>query len=599
MGSPAEAGEDISPALKTLITEEPEHSFIQVLSKTKELLGRKSVGEQQDLQRCKQGLYQHGVLAYCSAALKFNPAKIEGSYASVTQMADLISTCCVGIGSVRDRDVFLHRFLPSVTENLLFFAHRLMKRAVVDKGQSEMLRLFRKVFDSLSWILRAYSHLIPCVLHSKHYESVQMSEDDEVSSVTLMMWHNLFRINSAVLSEMGTKALSSVVDDVVYKMSSSSNPVIGSAATKILLLIIEQHSQSLQLLHKHYKGLDDLVRKDWQGKGFDVVLEQLIDRLQAEVPERGFKAKRSTEEQNRAACVIQAAWRAHQTRSRIKKLPKAVSALQRSFRERRRRQQEETEKRRTEEELRHHVLLRRQRAMRQFRQRQLHLMEILPADQVARYLGELENRAALLIQRVWRGHRERRCFQKSKYQLRQHKAAVTLQRAILRFLKRQRSRRTILTPWKGPRGLTDSRRTELRRQIEEHISLHPSSVASVEGTRELHEKAQCMLQHHLMTRASVRAQEQHRQALLAQINTDMELLLNAPSLKDAGEEESALFLSRSAPVAMCARQSHNALLQSMRLPWWRTLGDEFSNPETLSHMDHDTEFESLYLGGNL
>lgn len=597
MGSSGEEEEDIISVLRTLSAEKSEHSFKHVLSKTKELLSRKSVGDLKDLERCKQDLYQHGVLAYCSAALRFNPVKTEGSYASITQMADIISTCCVGIGSVRNREVFLHQFLPSVTENVLFFAHRLMNR--VEKGQTEVLRLFRKVFDSLSWILRAYSHLIPCVLKSKHYESVQMSEDDEVSAVVLMMWYNLFRVNSEIISEMGRKALGSVVDDVVYKSSNSTNPVIGSSTTKILLLIIEQHSQSLQLLYKHYKGLDDLLRKDWQGKGFDAVLEQLIDHLQSKVPERSIKVQRSSEEQIRAACVIQAAWRAHQTRNRIRKLPKAVSALQRSFRERRRRQQEETEKRRAEEELRHQVLLRRQRAIRKFRQRQLHLMEILPADQVARYLGELENRAALLIQRVWRGHRERQCFQKTKYQLRQHKAAVILQRAILRFLKRRRSQRMILSPWKGPKGLTDNRREELRREIEEHISLHPSSVVSVEGTQELHEKAQSMLQQHLMTRAHDRAQEQHRQALLAQINTDIELLLNVPSLIDAGEDQSSPFLSRSAAVAMRARQSHNAMLQSLRLPWWRKLGDEFSDPETLPCEDLDTEFDSLYLGGNL
>lgn len=206
-----------------------------------------------------------------------------------------------------------------------------------------------------------------------------------------------------------------------------------------------------------------------------------------------YNLKESSEEMGRAACVIQAAWRAHQTRKRLKKLPRAVSTIQRSFRwrddllssifsnsttlfkthiyqfvctwppygpysqivasphpifisayykfkflqivvfssqtkwainiddivhytdfnpircslkrqdydmskgcwtkwhdsnlclscwfvrEKRRRQQEDAERRRAEEELRHQVCLRRQRAMRQFRQRQLHLMEILPA----------------------------------------------------------------------------------------------------------------------------------------------------------------------------------------------------------------------------
>lgn len=50
--------------------------------------------------------------------------------------------------------------------------------------------------------------------------------------------------------------------------------------------------------------------------------------------------------------------------------------------------------------------------------------------QVERYLGELEKQAAVLIQRVWRGHRERRRFHRHKYSLRQHRAAVILQKVV-------------------------------------------------------------------------------------------------------------------------------------------------------------------------
>lgn len=94
-----------------------------------------------------------------------------------------------------------------------------------------MIRLLRNVFNSLGWFLRAHTHLIPrgtarwfqdsseyarllwdemhcvrltscllssylsSVLVSKHYESVQMSDDDEVSAVILTAWYNLFRTN--------------------------------------------------------------------------------------------------------------------------------------------------------------------------------------------------------------------------------------------------------------------------------------------------------------------------------------------------------------------------------------------------------------------
>lgn len=60
---------------------------------------------------------------------------------------------------------------------------------------------------------------------------------------------------SAVVPDLAATALYSITDDVVYKMSSSSNPVIGSAAVKILLLILEQKGPSVSpQLHERYKG---------------------------------------------------------------------------------------------------------------------------------------------------------------------------------------------------------------------------------------------------------------------------------------------------------------------------------------------------------
>lgn len=76
------------------------------------------------------------------------------------------------------------------------------------------------------------------------------------------------------------------------------------------------------------------------------------------------------------------------------------------------------------------------------------------------------------------------------------------------------------------------------------------------------------------------------------------MILDAPCLKDAKADDASLFLSRSCPVATRARQSHNALMQSMRLPWWRMLGEEFSSPEEPPKKDYDMDIESLYLGGN-
>uniref|UniRef100_A0A673GZH7 IQ calmodulin-binding motif-containing protein 1-like n=1 Tax=Sinocyclocheilus rhinocerous TaxID=307959 RepID=A0A673GZH7_9TELE len=287
------SGDKISPELKDLVAdtrEKSENKVNDVLSKLKDLVGRKSLGDQRDLEACKQSLYSHGVLQYCSSSLKFSPAKIHGGYAVLTQMADLLSTCCVGLGAFRDMEVFSHDFLPSVMESLLFLAERLMNRALQDKAHNEIIRLFRKVFDSIGWLLRAHTHLIHHVLGSKHYENIQICEDDDVSTVTVTTWNNIFRANGAVVAEMGNRALTDIMDDIVYKMSSSSNPVIGRAAVKTLVLIMDHSSSTHQLIHRRYRGLADLAVKDWRGKGFDSVLDQLIDHLRSDVPWRDTKS---------------------------------------------------------------------------------------------------------------------------------------------------------------------------------------------------------------------------------------------------------------------------------------------------------------------
>lgn len=126
------------------------------------------------------------------------------------------------------------------------------------------------------------------VLRSKHYESVQICEDDDVSIVTVTMWNNIFRANgynrkllgswyslyphdcsyigksfplffwSAVVAEMGNRALTDIMDDIVYKMSSSSNPVIGRSAVKTLVLIMDHSSSTHQLIHRRYRGTVEL-----------------------------------------------------------------------------------------------------------------------------------------------------------------------------------------------------------------------------------------------------------------------------------------------------------------------------------------------------
>lgn len=589
---------DVNPRILSLAAEVADSSeqYVPVLLlQLKEILEGVSARDK-ELKKLKQDVYDYDLIQYCVLVLKQDYSRIQGGWTTAAQLAEILSNCCVGLNPEEEAEEFHSKVLPSAADSLLILARRLQARftrAVKDEEKTDYFRSFRTVTDSICWLFGGHVQLTQQVMQSGHFLQLLLTDDVETEAVMMSVLQNIIRVNGVVLMKTDEKTVHAILDELVYKLSSSTNPVIGIAATKAMILIANCHQSIVKSICNRYKGLRLLLSKQWTGKGFDRELGQLLDLLYS----RTYQQNQS-QRLHHAACVIQAAWKAFQTRKRIKRLPKAVSSLQKSFREKKERQLLLLERQRGEEELRRQLQLQRQRAIREFRQRQLDMLEIVPASLVDRHMREQERKAVVLIQKQWRGHKERKGFHLQKQALKQFKAAVTLQRAALRFLEKRRNARKVLSPWKGPKGLTDARRLELKKQVEEHIALHPAPLLSEQSSKELHLKCQEMLAQRLMKRHLHRKAEQHREALRAQINTDIELLMNAPGLKAATEKELDVFTSRSVPVAARAKQSHTTMLQFTRWPWWKKLGDEFMDPENIPDDNLDIEFESLYLGGN-
>ncbi|XP_064926667.1 IQ calmodulin-binding motif-containing protein 1 isoform X2 [Columba livia] len=340
-------------------------------------------------------------------------------------------------------------------------------------------------------------------------------------------------------------------------------------------------------------GLKGLLSKQWTGKGFDRDLGQLLDLLYLEQS----NGKGEMQRQHQAACIIQATWRGFQTRKRLKKLPQAVTTLQRSFRAKREQELQHLKKQKEDESLKLQMQLQRQRAMRLFHERQLAVLEIIHASQVNKYMEEMEGKSALTIQRFWRGYRARRNFHQQRQSLKEYKAAVVIQRAACKFLEKRRRRRP-LSPWKDPKGSTDERRLALQQKVDDYIKLHPASQMSEEMSKELHVQAQEKLAEFLLRSRLDQRAAQRRETLMAQVNTDVELLMNAPGLAEATEKDLDVFLSRSIPVATKARQSHNTMLKYTRWPWWKKLGVEFEEDDVIPDDALHAELGTLFIGGN-
>ncbi|XP_030436012.1 IQ calmodulin-binding motif-containing protein 1 isoform X1 [Gopherus evgoodei] len=582
-------------ALAVQVTESSDQDVPVLLLKLKEILNSTSLGSKES-QKIKQDLYYYNLVQYCMLVLKQDYSRLPGGWATAAQLSEILSQCCVGLEVKEDPEEFYNKLLPSSVDNLLFLGRRLQARfirAIKDEEKSEFLRCFRTVTDAICWLFGGHIQLTECVLQSNHFLQLLITDDVETATAMISVLQNILRANSSVLLHVDEKILHSVLDELVYKLSSTTNPVTGNAATKVLLSVAESHPQLVELLSTRYRGLRTLLSKQWAGKGFDRNLNQLSDLLYSESCRKG-----EMQRLHQAACLIQAVWRGFQTRKRLKTLPIAVTALQRSFRAKRKQELQHLKRLKEDETLRQQLQLQRQRAMRLFHERQLTLLEIVHAGQVDRYIQEMEGKAALTIQRHWRGYRARRKVHQQRQSLKQHKAAVIIQRAARKFLGKCQRKRKALSPWKEPKELTGAQKLALQQKVDDYIRLHPASQMPEEMSKELHLQAQEKLAQYLLRSSLDRRAEQRREALLAQVNTDVELLMSAPSLMEATEKDLDVFMSWSVPVACKARQSHNTMLKYTRWPWWKKLGDEVMDDDMIPDDVLNTEFGTLFIGGS-
>ncbi|XP_037381359.1 IQ calmodulin-binding motif-containing protein 1 isoform X2 [Talpa occidentalis] len=581
-------------SLAAEVAKSPEQNVPVILLKLKEIIHNTPLGSS-ELKKIKQDIYCYDLIRYCLLVLSQDCSRIQGGWTTVSQLTQILSHCCVGLEPGEDAEEFYNELLPSAAENFLVLGRRLQTcfiNAAKGEEKDELLHFFQIVADSLFWLLGGHVQLIQNVLQSDHFLHLLQTDNIQIGSSVMTMLQNMLQINSGGLLRIKGKTLHSILDEVVFKLLSTPSPVIRHTATKLLLLMAEFHQEILILLRRSvcYKGLRSLLYQQELGTEFNQELRQLIGLL---------SPNKEVEEQklHQAACLIQAYWKGFQTRRRLKKLPSAVITLQRRFRYKRAKILLKQNSQKEEEDRKLQLQLQRQRAMRLSRELRLNMLEIVHPGQVEKHNRELEEKSALIIQKHWRGYRERKIFHQQRPSLKEYKAAVTLQRATLKFLAKCRKKKQLCALWQGLPELTDTRRVELKRQVDEYVRRHPASQISDMTNKELHAQAQEHLQHYFMGRALEERAQQHREALMAQISTNIEQLMKAPSLKEAEGQEPELFLSRSRPVAAKAKLAHLTTLKHVQAPWWKKLGEETGDDIDIPKDELSVELETLFIGG--
>ncbi len=130
------------------------------------------------------------------------------------------------------------------------------------------------------------------------------------------------------------------------------------------------------------------------------------------------------------ATLIQKTWRGYIARKRLKKLNKSFAKLQNKYRARKNLESEKKQKKLALDELRFQLMLEHRRKQRQRNIKMMELIEILPPNQIEKYMEKQREYSAVIIQANFRGYRERKLLEKKKDIMIKTKAAIYIQRWV-------------------------------------------------------------------------------------------------------------------------------------------------------------------------
>ncbi|XP_012941551.1 IQ calmodulin-binding motif-containing protein 1 [Aplysia californica] len=527
--------------------------------------------------RMRQELWQYNLLKVAVLVLRQDYSVIPGEWGAAADLALLVSQATCGLACVtsEDRRQLEEDFLPRCVENMLLLSRHihgilasLSASRERDKEASELCASFKKVLDALVHLASGYFYICPQVLTSQWLLQLLVSDTHKVTNITMATMEKLLRLDPQLLTRLNESTLHTLMDELVYKLTVNTDVMIAAGACRCLLRFCDHHKSLVELLCLRYRGLRPLLRR-WEGRGFDRDLRHMAVLL-----ESGSAIKAKAQRRDECARYIQAVWKGFRTRRRLVQANRAFAKFHKSYRLKKSRQEQVKLQTQYQTELHHQMKRRRQQLIRQFDEKRLHALEVLPASGIEEYLRKEKSVAALRIQTLWRGHRERSRVSERQKVKRQVKAAIIIQRGVRRWLERVEQARQEFPRHFKPDGLTEERKIELSGRIKQWREQNPSRMETPEEVAERHQRAQEMLARHYGNVRRYRKLEYQCHNLLARLDTDTELVSLAPSLGDITAADVDMYSSRSLPVATAAKQQHKLMMRRLQQPWWKTLGWE-------------------------
>ena len=553
-----------------------------ILLQLKSILSSKSLTVKQ-LRKVKEYIWLNDLLHVNVETLRQDFTKVQGQWATAAQLASILSAICCGLYPKENRHTaaagqsyeeqlkeYYDILLPTSADSLLILANNLLEKEQqkVDSGhQVSELNHFRSILDSLLEVCQSHRQCIERALKSPYLLHLLITDLVHHCNVVLSFLSDLVVIDGSLILTLPPDILHSLLDELVFKLSGEQE---GSAVLSLELMsrLAAVNYSMVELISSRYTGVLELAIK-WNHQKRSSNVTNFISQLKILAAAESEDAVH-----HRVATVIQAAWRGYSGRKRLKKMQKGIRRFQQIYRQRKAKKLKKAEEDQAMKTL--HTAKEQNRKSQQlsFREKQLSIMEQLPASEIDRFVSQQETSAAVAIQAWWRGRLAWTKRNKLYVKRRQSQSAVVIQRAYRQYKKKRSTSRDELLHSHILPQIKGAEREALQGEIAQYQEHHPLSFKSQSEVRELHKRVQNITEQFYLSRVEQHGRDRQRTELLSELNRSCDMLLGAPSLSDSFTMPDVLVTfstatSGSAAVAKMAQTAHREELRALNTPWWK------------------------------
>ena len=560
-----------------------------VLLKLKEVLNSRSLTPAA-LREARRLIWQSDLIHLIVEALRVDFSTTHGQWYTAAELAKILSEVCAALkpeattsgNSMNPNEEelvneYYNFLLPAAVDSLLVLANNIHEcEASVDSdapslalpGTPSLLYLdqFSSTIDALVLICSAHTLCTAHSLQSPYLLHLLIVDNPSYSLKMLQALSSLVQFDPSFLSSLPPHILQSLLDELVYKASSSQTQLVVPSVS-LLTALSHHHRPVMDCISERYEGLANILQR-WGEDKFDDQSRQFIASLCKRAHFRG-----DAERENIAATLIQAGWRGYCSRKKLKRAHRGVTRFQQLYRRKKALENARKKLEDSKKIIAFQQATQKRQKLRLKHETQLSLLEQIPAASAKQYLFEEQDAAATKLQSWWRGVRARENMASVKERERRERSASIIQRGVRQYLAHRKGHEQAdcnqTSQERAIKPLTREEGDQFMKDIVRYRETHPPQYKTDRQLADCHAEVVESLREFYASRNSQHQKENQRNLLLTELERQSQLLLSMPSVAQSTPETIRTFLSGSSrAVTRMGERTHQEELKVMQLPWW-------------------------------